>query len=198
MSGPNSRKRAAPGAAPSMPAFPQQMQQPYGAGNSTGDQIMRWGGTGDVSAFMDGGAGGANPYELAQYSQPSNSLVRRQMDALVPANPRTNFDPSGEPWAGFVGDEAALMQQNPPEEIGEHDNIEVLEELAQKAKRDAQGKRKAIPPFVQKLSRYESSLSEGVVVDTQLTNQQLPRRREERRPDQVVGKGRFVRRVGRG
>lgn len=35
----------------------------------------------------------------------------------------------------------------------ENDNIELLEEKANVAKRDAQGKRKQIPPFVQKLSR---------------------------------------------
>jgi len=35
----------------------------------------------------------------------------------------------------------------------ENDNIELLEEKATVAKRDAQAKRKQIPPFVQKLSR---------------------------------------------
>ena len=41
-----------------------------------------------------------------------------------------------------------------PEEHVEADSVEVLEEKAQKAKREAQAKRKTIPPFVQKLSRY--------------------------------------------
>ena len=38
--------------------------------------------------------------------------------------------------------------------IEESDSIERLEEKAAIAKRDAQSKRKQIPPFVQKLSRY--------------------------------------------
>ena len=46
-----------------------------------------------------------------------------------------------------------LSPQIAEEDVQETNNIEVLEEMAQKAKRDAQGKRKGIPPFVQKLSR---------------------------------------------
>lgn len=38
--------------------------------------------------------------------------------------------------------------------IDEHDNIELLEEKAQRAKREAQAKRKQIPPFVQKLNSF--------------------------------------------
>jgi heat shock transcription factor len=70
--------------------------------------------------------------------------------ALVAAHNR-NFDSSVEPWAGF-GDGSDLLPQN-GEGLIEQDNVEALEEMAQKAKRDAQGKRKGIPPFVQKLSR---------------------------------------------
>lgn len=38
--------------------------------------------------------------------------------------------------------------------VAESDNIELLEERAAVAKRESQSKRKQIPPFVQKLSRY--------------------------------------------
>lgn len=91
-----------------------------------------------------------------QYSQPaptpSNTIARRQMNnALVPTNPR-NFDGTVEPWANYGGDDNALLQGN-LENLNEQDNIEVLEERAQKAKREATSKRKQIPPFVQKLSR---------------------------------------------
>lgn len=71
---------------------------------------------------------------------------------MVPTNPMANYDSSVEPWAGF-GDDGSLLPQNQSEDLTETDNVELLEEMAQKAKRDAQGKRKQIPPFVQKLSR---------------------------------------------
>ncbi|KAM5377357.1 hypothetical protein ACJZ2D_005038 [Fusarium nematophilum] len=169
MSAPNSRKRAAPGASPMMP-IPQQMQPPYSSGNAAGDQMLRWNGMGDASGFvngvdglMDGNAHAGNSFGLVpaqpQYPQavptPSNSLARRQMNrALVPTNPRANFDGSVDSWGNFVGDENALLQQNSGENLTEQDNIELLEEMAQKAKRESQSKRKQIPPFVQKLSSF--------------------------------------------
>lgn len=60
------------------------------------------------------------------------------------------------PWADLAGDDTSLVAHNPDDETIVQDNVEVLEELAQKAKREAQGKRKQIPPFVQKLSRFVS------------------------------------------
>lgn len=70
---------------------------------------------------------------------------------LVPTsrayNPQQN-----EVWNNF-GDESLVPQQNGNNPVDEHDNVEVLEERAQKAKREAQTKRKQIPPFVQKLNR---------------------------------------------
>ncbi|KAF7562432.1 hypothetical protein G7046_g1703 [Stylonectria norvegica] len=162
MSAPNSRKRAAPGASPIVP-IPQQMQQPYVTANGAGDQMLRWNGVGDGSGFVDGSANAANSYGLVsaqqQYAQPvatpSNTLARRQTNnALIPTNPRTNFDPSADPWNSFGGEDNALLQQNPPENVPEQDSIELLEEMASKAKREAQTKRKQIPPFVQKLSSF--------------------------------------------
>lgn len=150
MSGSNPRKRAAPGASNQM-TFPQQA---YGSVNPTSDQLMRWNGNGDVSGFIDGGVPPANPYDLstfAPHQQTSNTLARRPMNALIPTNP--SFAADGQ-WPSFLGDDGALVPQGGlPEEHAEADSIEVLEEKAQKAKREAQGKRKTIPPFVQKLSR---------------------------------------------
>jgi heat shock transcription factor len=132
-------------------SFPQQA---YGSVNPSNDQIMRWNSNGDVPGFMDGTVPHANPYDLASFAphqQTSNTLARRPMNALVPTNATFN---AGEQWPSFLGDDGALVQQNGlPEEHVEADSIEVLEEKAQKAKREAQGKRKTIPPFVQKLSR---------------------------------------------
>ncbi|KAF4982631.1 hypothetical protein FZEAL_1780 [Fusarium zealandicum] len=171
MSAPNPRKRAAPGAPPMIP-IPQQMQhqQPYASGNVSGDQMLRWNGMNDASgllngvdSMMDGNAHAGNSFGLVpsqpQYPSPvptpSNSLARRQMNrALIPTNPRPNFDGSVDAWGNFNGDEHALLQQNPGENVPEQDNVELLEEMAQKAKRESQAKRKQIPPFVQKLSSF--------------------------------------------
>jgi heat shock transcription factor len=144
------------------------MQRPYATGTGTGDQMMRWNGMSDGTGFVDGTGHTGNSFGLVpappQYPQtvpaPSNSLARRQMNqALVPTNPRAAFDPSGDVWANFVGDENALLQQNGSETMTTQENIEALEEQAQKAKRDAQAKRKQIPPFVQKLSRQVISIT---------------------------------------
>lgn len=156
MSTPNARKRAAPGASP-MVNYPQRMQQPFPADSAVPDNMLRW--NGDSADFVDGSAHAANPYGMMptppQYTQvpaPSNSLTRRDMNqALIPTHTR-NFDGSVEPWAGF-GDGNNLLPQNDEEGLIEQDNVEALEEMAQKAKREAQGRRKGIPPFVQKLSR---------------------------------------------
>jgi heat shock transcription factor len=61
-------------------------------------------------------------------------------------------DNSGDQWDGQYGDESILDPQSASGMV-EEDNIELLEERAAVAKRDAQSKRKQIPPFVQKLSR---------------------------------------------
>lgn len=158
MSTPNPRKRAAPGASPIVP-IQQQMQQPYATGNGGGDQMMRWSAGTEGTGFVDGtsnsfGLVPAQPQYPQGVATPSNSLARRQMNrALVPTNSRGNFDPPADPWSSFAGDDNALLPQNSTEAPREEDNIEILEEMAQKAKREAQAKRKQIPPFVQKLSR---------------------------------------------
>jgi heat shock transcription factor len=113
---------------------------------------------------MDGYTHARNSFGLGltppQYPQPvptpSNSLARRQMN-YVPTNPRTTFNGSVDVWGNFVGGKNALLPhnppENPPENLNDQDNVELLEDMAQKAKREAQAKRKQIPPFVQKLSR---------------------------------------------
>jgi heat shock transcription factor len=70
---------------------------------------------------------------------------------MVQTATRANFDASNDPWGSF-GDDSLLDPQN-SNGMEETDNIELLEEKAIIAKRDAQSKRKQIPPFVQKLSR---------------------------------------------
>ncbi|KAL6881779.1 hypothetical protein HDV57DRAFT_77296 [Trichoderma longibrachiatum] len=167
MSAPNSRKRAAPGTSPIVP-IQRNMQQPYEAEPvAVANPAMPWGGIGgvpDASDYFGAAAAavhGENPYGLPQappafppaVSTPSTSLARRQMNrALVPTNLRAAYDASSDRWPGF-GDDGLLVPQNATDSAGQ-DNIEVLEEMAQKAKREAQAKRKQIPPFVQKLSSF--------------------------------------------
>lgn len=122
--------------------------------------MIRWDGVEGLPGFVDDTSNGNNGYELVQsqppYSQnvaaPSNTLTRRPVNqALVPTRPRSNFD-SSMPWDGLDSNSLVTHNQDEHSPSGQ-DNVEALEELAQQAKRDAQTKRKQIPPFVQKLSR---------------------------------------------
>ncbi|KAK2593363.1 Heat shock transcription factor [Conoideocrella luteorostrata] len=162
MSAPNSKKRAAPGASPMVP-YQQRMQQSFTGDNGVADSLLRW--NGEATELFDASANAAaNSHGLMptqpQFNHvptPSNSLARRDTNqALIPTH-NQNFDTSVEPWVGF-GDDTALLQQNGQGSLAEQDSIELLEEMAQKAKREAQTKRKSIPPFVQKLSSF---LEEG-------------------------------------
>ena len=115
-------------------------------GNSGHDPLIGWNLGNEAMGFPAG-----NGYEMAQ--APSNALARRQANtALVPTNTRTGYNTSVEPWTG-VGDDISLLPHDDNDDLVEEDSVEVLEEMAQKAKREAQAKRKQIPPFVQKLSR---------------------------------------------
>ncbi|KAK0635038.1 hypothetical protein B0T17DRAFT_611967 [Bombardia bombarda] len=125
------------------------------------DQVFRWNGATDNSSFVDTGSSNITPYAMmpqGQYTQAlpapsSTALTRRQNNrALVPSGSRPPFDTTSESW-GHYGDDFTNIQSasGVPDE---HDNIERLEEMAQRAKREAQAKRKQIPPFVQKLSSF--------------------------------------------
>lgn len=128
------------------------------------DQLFRWNGV-DGNGFVDSGNPGVNSFAMmptsGPYGQgipaPSTALARRQNSrALVPSGPRTPFDRGSDNWNGYTEDPGYLQAAN--SSMDEHDSIERLEEMAQRAKREAQAKRKQIPPFVQKLSRYVVAL----------------------------------------
>lgn len=121
-----------------------------------------WDDTNNTPIFGD-----PNPYNLSAFGNsqqpmqnaqfqpngqpPSTQLARRPVQSrqMVQTAPRT-FDNMNDPWGTF--DEGELLDpQGAP--LEENENIDVLEERAVIAKRDAQSKRKQIPPFVQKLSR---------------------------------------------
>jgi heat shock transcription factor, other eukaryote len=81
----------------------------------------------------------------------STALARRQPNrALVPNVNRTALDQNPELWQNY--DESSLVPAGNGQ-VEETDDVDVLEERALQAKRDAQANRKQIPPFVQKLSR---------------------------------------------
>jgi heat shock transcription factor len=125
--------------------------------------MVRWNGaTPDGAMFAEAAARNVNPYMMSpgagQFTPgipaaPSTALARRGLGsrALVPTAPRQVFDPSTD-WNSF-GDDFQQQQQPQQENVTDNESIEALEERALRAKREAMGKRKQIPPFVQKLSR---------------------------------------------
>ncbi|KAJ9138618.1 HSF-type DNA-binding protein [Pleurostoma richardsiae] len=153
MSSPNPRKRPAPGATPvvPLPQMPQQYTAP--------EQMVRWNGAAtNGNNYVDASGAGVNPYGMAQpqygqsYQSPSTALARRPPNrALVPTAPRPGFE-SNDAWSAFGDDGVLIPQPNGP--VEENDSIEMLEERALRAKREAQANRKQIPPFVQKLSSF--------------------------------------------
>lgn len=157
----NPRKRPAPGAAP---VQPQMSQQAYPAPNqATQSDYLRWNQPPDNAAYPEPAGYNVNNYNAnglaqAQFDQSlpaqSTQLARRPMNRgqLVQTGQRS-YDDASDPWGQF-GDDALLDPQHANGALMEnHDDIEVLEEKAAAAKRDATSKRKQIPPFVQKLSR---------------------------------------------
>ncbi|OAP61553.1 hypothetical protein AYL99_03756 [Fonsecaea erecta] len=152
-----SRKRPAPGADPV--SYPVQMQNPAPALNDglgpqlSNDQFLQWGQTGqpaavpsynDASFAMNASAYPAsNPQPVPQ---PSNQLTRRHVAQLAARPPRPNED--GNSWMEHPN--GGVQPPNPEWE----DDISVLEARAQVAKREAQLRRKQIPPFVQKLNSF--------------------------------------------
>ncbi|KAI0162988.1 hypothetical protein BJ166DRAFT_591820 [Pestalotiopsis sp. NC0098] len=155
-----SRKRRAPG------SVPASMQTAYYPPSTTADQSSSW--AANNVNFMENSAN-PNPYGMvssphqAQFTQqgvpiatPSTALARRGMNnQLVAANRPFSPQPN-DLWANFTED-SLVPQSNGGSAPDEHDNVELLEEKAQKAKREAQAKRKQIPPFVQKLNSFLES-----------------------------------------
>lgn len=165
-----SRKRAADGSAPDAPyPYPQQhQQQMQDGGFNTNDPLASFRNplTNDVPAnFADFSAydstpNNSNPASVAANFFPpqvptgqasgygpavaptSNQLVRRNTNQQVARTPQRNQ------WSSFA---------NPSDRVWEdmeHEEEQDLDQKAAIAKKDAQAKRKQIPPFVQKLSRY--------------------------------------------
>ncbi|EDU40034.1 Heat shock factor protein HSF8 [Pyrenophora tritici-repentis] len=145
----SNRKRRAPGASPQAPTQTYQHDIPAPA-----DQYINWNesATGGDMNFNDPplydnygtsmGGGHNRVVSLDSYNdnaQMSGQLVRRNTNQQLAPAPRRNQ------WDGFP---------SPTQQWETVDDDEELEQKAALAKKDAQAKRKQIPPFVQKLSSF--------------------------------------------
>ncbi|KAF2474217.1 uncharacterized protein BDR25DRAFT_311586 [Lindgomyces ingoldianus] len=106
----------------------------HGAGQSTNSRIV------PLDGLNNGSSGSAVPNQDSYSSQ----LVRRNPNQQLAARGRT-------PWDAFNGN-SNPNQQGGWENV--EDDDEELEQKALLARKDAQAKRKQIPPFVQKLSSF--------------------------------------------
>lgn len=88
---------------------------------------------------------------------PSNQLVRRDTNQQL-----TTRTPQRVPWATF---NQTLPSENRVWENMEEEDEQDIDTKAAIAKKDAQAKRKQIPPFVQKLSRCVQPFFLGIVVE---------------------------------
>ncbi|KAL4787052.1 hypothetical protein BJX76DRAFT_52435 [Aspergillus varians] len=142
------RKRPAPGTSPIVhPQLGQLPNYPPTSGSPlSNDQFLQWGqnpssNTVSPSSFPDTYNTGALPPPTHD-STASNQLARRQPASQMANRNRSYEQPS-----------ASLPEQG-PESAGWTESLEELYQRATTAKRDAQAKRKQIPPFVQKLSSF--------------------------------------------
>lgn len=142
------------------------MQQAYTAPSQLSNaDFLRWSQGaenpnfgGDAGGFNMNNFGGSAGLSQPQYDSslptPSTQLARRPLNRqLVPTAQRSTYDNSVDPWGQF-GDEPMMDQPGSNGAMEDSDSIERLEEKAAVAKREAQSKRKQIPPFVQKLSSF--------------------------------------------
>lgn len=160
-----SRKRAAPGAEPTIPQqSPMQGLMDYDTANLGNDQLFNWSDPNVMNnmstAFPDNSTYDPNLYTTFNGSaqqqnaqggnsnQTSNQLVRRNTNHQLAAR---NGQQVQDPWEQDFAMTAGQGQQ--PGWENADDDEEELEQKALIAKREAQAKRKQIPPFVQKLSR---------------------------------------------
>lgn len=151
------RKRPAPGTSP--PIYQQQVpgnMNDFSDGMGpelSNDQFLEWGQTGQPTSTYSGSSNynfSANPYP-SNNTQASTQLARRPVSQMIPLARQGDGIHTGQ-WLDQL--QATAGDAQPAEgSLGDDDDIEELERRAQIAKREAQSKRKQIPPFVQKLNR---------------------------------------------
>ncbi|KAL3458944.1 hypothetical protein BJX64DRAFT_209630 [Aspergillus heterothallicus] len=152
------RKRPAPGTSPVVhPQLGQLPNYPPSSGSPlSNEQFLQWGQNPPSSAVAvpsfpslnsyNTSAGQAAPtQDIASAPTASNQIARRQ-----PANQLVNRNRTYEqPSASFPDQDAGSGESG-----GWSESLEELYQRANAAKREAQAKRKQIPPFVQKLSSF--------------------------------------------
>jgi len=123
-------------------------------GQLSDDQFLQWGQTAQSpGTFPDPTVSSINGTSYQSNNiQPSTQLTRRPLNALA-TRARVDESQNNNQW---TEDRGGTPQ--PGEGPWSYD-IEELEQKAQVAKKEAQGKRKQIPPFVQKLNRYAQPIS---------------------------------------
>lgn len=152
-----SRKRPAPGTAPAIHA-PMGSIPGYTdtANQLSDDQFLQWGQDPHVTAATTQNFPiDPNPYNALAYAtnqdvaatsnQPPNQLTKRPMNQNQLINRNRSFEQSSV---------SSVPESSTGDGWGE--SVAELEQRALIAKRDAQAKRKQIPPFVQKLRRCVS------------------------------------------
>jgi heat shock transcription factor len=172
------RKRPAPGTAPA--AHPQMGGAVPNYANPgsqlSNDQFLQWGQNPASNAINTAALNeAASTYNQQVYqanqdisAAASNQLARRQQTSqqLVSRNRGYEQAPTVYP------DHNATV--GPPGESGAWgESLEELYQRAQVAKRESQAKRKQIPPFVQKLSRYVKDFSPTDEKEKYKTNTKL-------------------------
>ncbi|KAK5797353.1 hypothetical protein VI817_003644 [Penicillium citrinum] len=150
------RKRPAPGTAPAAHAQMGTIPNYANPGSQlSNDQFLQWGQNPSANAINTSSLNDSSAYTQQAYQAPqdipavtSNQLTRRQQPSqqLVSRNRGYEQAPTVYP------DHNATV--GPGESGAWGESLEELYQRAQVAKRDSQAKRKQIPPFVQKLSRY--------------------------------------------
>lgn len=159
------RKRPAPGTAPashSQPNLVPSNYPPTAPGSQlSNDQFLQWGQNPSADAFPNpsnfnppGYAASQDITAPAAPAAPNNNQVARRQgqNQLVTRNRGYEQPPTvyAENTPGSGGESSAWGE-----------SLEQLRQRALDAQRDAQSKRKQIPPFVQKLSRYVQPLTVG-------------------------------------
>ncbi|KAI9370504.1 hypothetical protein BJX61DRAFT_87292 [Aspergillus egyptiacus] len=152
------RKRPAPGTSPVVPQLGPLPNYPQASGSPlSNDQFLQWGQNPSPSAVTSSSFADTNPYNSAAalHSAPqdvpgasatSNQIARRQPSTQLASRSRSYEQPS----ASFPDQGAAASGESG----GWSESLEELYQRALTAKREAQAKRKQIPPFVQKLSSF--------------------------------------------
>lgn len=157
-----SRKRPAP-ESPPMPYQQPTAQSMNGYGPAVGpqlsdDQFLQWGQTAQPpSQYNDPAAYQSMNLMQPSTAQSSSQLTRRPGNQIATRAKQSesvhNMWLDGAGGAAVGGSNGNTTQQQV--DSAWSDDLDELDRKAAVAKKEAQSKRKQIPPFVQKLSRYE-------------------------------------------